>query len=81
MHMYVVIHVVVALWSYILQCVSLGHIPVRVYMYNIYVCDCKLDRGNEGDFLCPGLKVPPGASSNRIVRLFVRPFVRPSVCP
>ena len=31
-------------------------------------------------FYAPGLKGPPGASSNRIVRLSVRPFVCPSVC-
>ena len=31
------------------------------------------------DFYAPGLKGPPGASSNRIVRLSVRPSVRLSV--
>ena len=31
------------------------------------------------DFYAPDLKGPPGASSNRIVRLFVCPFVRLSV--
>ena len=30
-------------------------------------------------FLCPGLKGPPGASSNRIVCLSFRQFVRLSV--
>ena len=37
------------------------------------------------NFYAPGLKGPPGASSNQIIRLFVRlsvrPFVCPSVCP
>ena len=32
-------------------------------------------------FYAPGLKGPPGASSNRIVRLSVRPFVCLSVIP
>ena len=38
-----------------------------------------------GPFYAPGLKGPPGASSNRIVRLSIRPsvylFVCPFVCP
>ena len=32
-------------------------------------------------FYAPGLIGPPGASSNQIVRLSVRLFVCPSVCP
>ena len=38
-------------------------------------------RACHGIFYAPGLKGPPGASSNLIVRLSVRPSVCPSVIP
>ena len=41
----------------------------------------RLDYVHKISFLCPGLKGPPEAFSNWIVRPSVRPSVCPFVCP
>ena len=53
--------------------------PAHVLTYMTEISSTVFWQITEYSFLCPGLKGPPGASSNRIVCLSVRPFVRLSV--